>query len=617
MFQIDRWIRPTVVGVLLMALGVSGNAAVACTATEMSRTEDGFIKKIVAGSDKIVAYDSPEATTEVFRLELLQPYFVICETDEYLRISDLEALSVAEAEAGLTGFVRKDQSYDWPTREALAFSDLAFLGNRPEIVAWDDRATLRSFIETGDDATHAPSFRENIDATLRRTRDARPYPVLASDEAMLLGRTPRRTFDVLLPAALRPTDAVVFDEADLERATQALTSATIVIAFDSTGSMESFALSVAESLKASFAELPEDVLSVLKLGFVFYRDVGDEVPLETTPPLPVDQAVEILIAAAANMYGGGDPAEPILDATYYAAHLYEWPEDAGRKIVVSILNEDAKASTIGEVDPGDNVPTGLDAIGVARSLFEDSIPIIAVQAGPSRGQYLDQVLGTLASETEGVYIRWEDGLNQAEIADALSGQLQSRATAEIAEGRAVAAQISTFEGSAVVPLDIVDGEKLERLREAGVAFNIDLGEDGILVQPGYMMEAADLLVPQIRVDKRTLLELINLMSVLAVTGVDSESMRRSVQQSLAAIAGEETNPAETIAQTLQRQLGIQFRSGLLEFNLEFLDALTPTERASFGRRLQEAAQGLDMFLNANLEELDRNPWVWMPVSALP
>ncbi len=598
-------------------MAIIGNTAFACTATEMSRTDDGFIKKIVAGSDKIMAYEDADEIREVFQLELLQPYFVICETETHLRLSDLEALSVSEAETGLTGFVRKDQVFDWPTREALAFSDLAFLGDRPEIVAWDNKTAVQGYMTSGDATAHPPSFRENIEETLRRTQDARPYPVLSSDEALLLGRTPRRVFEVLLPAALSPTDAVVFEETDLERATRALTSATIVIAFDATGSMESFARSVAESLKASFAKLPDDILEVLNLGFVFYRDVDDAVPLETTPPLPVSQAVEILIAASENMYGGGDDAEPVLDATYFAAHLYDWPEDAGRKIVVAILNDDAKASTIGNVDPTDNVPTGLDTIGVARSLFDEGIPIITVQAGPSRGQYLDQVLGTLARETEGVFIRWEDGLNEAEIADALSRQLQTRAIADIAEGRAIAEQILTEGDTAIVPLQVVDGEKLQRLREAGVKFNIDLGDDGILVQPGYMMDTGDLLVPQIRIDKKTLLELINLMSVLAVTGVDSESMRRSVQQSLAAISGEDVSPNETIAQTLQRQLGIQFRSGLLEFNLEFLDALTPSERASFGRRLQEAAQGLDMFLNANLEELDSNPWVWMPVSALP
>lgn len=597
--------------------GAASGAALACTTTEMSRTDDGFIRKIVSGSDRVSAHDSPEEGAQVFVLELLQPYFVICETETHLRVTDIEALSVAEAEAGLTGYVRKDQIYDWPTREAVAFSDLAFLGNRPEIVAWDDRDVLTGFMASGDEAGFPPSFRENIDATLRRTTLARPYPVLASTEEMLLGRTPRRVFDVLLPAAIRPTDAVVIDEADLVRATEALTSATIVIAFDATGSMDSFARRVAESFKSSFAKLPPDVLDVLKLGFVFYRDLGDDVPLESTPPMPVAQAIEILIAAADNMYGGGSEDEPILDAVYHAVHFYDWPENAGRKIVVAVLNNDAKPATVGGIDPEDRVPTGVDAIGVARTLFEQGIPVVAVQAGPTRGQYLDQVLGTLARETEGVFVSWEEGLDETAIANAFAEQLQSRAASDIAEGRAVAARISSIDGAAVVPLEVVDGEKLERLREAGVRFNIDLGEGGILVQPGFMIESADLLVPQIRIDKRTLLELINLMSVLSVSGVDASSMRESLQQSLAAIAGEAVDPYETIATTLRRQLGVQFRSGLLEFNLEYLEALTPAERATFARRLQEAAQGLDGFLNANLEELDRNPWVWMPVSALP
>lgn len=594
-----------------------GQAAAACTSAEMSRTADGFVRKIVAGSDKVRAFDSTAEGSEAFVLDLMQPYFVICETPDHLRVTDLEALSVAEAEAGLTGYVRKDQTYDWPTREALAFSDLALLGRRPEIVAWDDREVLKSFMATGDEATHGPTFRENIGATLRRTREARPYPVLGSGEERLLGRSARRVFDVLLPAAIRPSDAVVFDAADLTRATEALTSATIVIAFDATGSMERFARLVAESFKSSFSRLPPDVLAELKLGFVFYRDQDDEVPLESTPPFPVAQAVELLIAAAANMYGGGSDDEPVLDAVYHAAHLYDWPAEAGRRIIVAVLNDDAKAATVGRIDPEDRVPTGIDAIGVARTLFEQGVPLISVQAGPRRGQYLDQVLGTLARETDGVFIRWEEGLDEAAIADALANQLQARAARDIAEGRAVAAQIESIDGAAVVPLEVVDGEKLQRLREAGIRFNIDLGEGGVLVQPGYMMEAADLLVPQIRMDKRTLLDLINLMSVLAVTGVDADSMRQSVQQSLAAIAGEAVDPSETIGQTLQRQLGVQFRSGLLEFNLEYLEALTPAERATFGRRLQEAAQGLDTFLNANLEHLDRNPWVWMPIAALP
>lgn len=593
------------------------NPVLACSTSSMSRTEDGFIQKIVSGSDRVFAYDNVNEEEEIFLLELLQPYFVICEDDHHLRITDLEAITVAEAETGLTGFVRKDQVFDWPTREALSFSDMAFLGNRQEIVAWDALETLQGFMASGDETNYAPSFAENIDTTLRRTRDVRPYPVLGSRNEMLLGRSERRVFEVLLPTAIRPTDSVVLAPGDVSRATRALSSATIVVAFDATGSMEDFALAVANSLKESFLQLPEDILDVLKIGFVFYRDQTDDVTLESTPAFPVAQAVELLIAASANMYGGGVDDEPVLDAVYYAAQHYEWPEESGRKIIVAVLNDDAKPTTVGGIDPLDRVPVGLDTISVARGLFEEGIPVISVQAGPRRGQYLDMVLGTLGRETQGAFVRWEDGLDEQAIANAFAAQLQGRAVADIEEGRAVAAQISRIDDAAVIPLEVVDGEKLERLREAGIQFNIDLGEGGILVQPGFMMEANDLLAPQIRVDKATVLELINLLSVLSVTGVDSESMRQSVRQSLAAISGEAINPSETISETLRRQLGVQFRSGLLEFNLDYLDALTPSERTSFARRLQDAARVLDNFLNANLEDFDRNPWVWMPASALP
>lgn len=186
--------------------------------------------------------------------------------------------------------------------------------------------------------------------------------------------------------------------------------------------------------------------------------------------------------------------------------------------------------------------------------------------------------------------------------------------AEIDAGRDVVGKIYDFEGAAAIPLEVIDGEKLERLREAGIAFDIAKGEDGILVQPGFMIETPDLMEPHVQITKDTLMELINLMSVLSVTGVDSESLHRSVAQSLAAIAGEAVDPAETIAETLQRQLGVKFKSGLLKFNLEYLDALTLGERTSFVKRLQDAAVGLDSFFNARLAEFDSGEAVWMPVT---
>jgi hypothetical protein len=83
---------------------------------------------------------------------------MICEDGDTLRITDLAALSVAEAETGLTGYVRRDQIYEWPTAEGLSFSDLAFIGKLPEIEVWDSRDALLKFMETGGPKADAPRF---------------------------------------------------------------------------------------------------------------------------------------------------------------------------------------------------------------------------------------------------------------------------------------------------------------------------------------------------------------------------------------------------------------------------------------------------------------------------
>lgn len=602
---------------LLAALGGLASPGLACSSDQMARTAEGFVRKVVAGSDRITAQAEAGSGDTVFTLELMKPYYVICEEDGYLKVSDLAALTVAEAESGLTGYVQTGQIYEWPTAEGLGFSDLAFLGSRPEVTAWDDRDTLLRYMDSGDDTANPPTFRENIDATLKRENSARPYPVLASGDGKILGRTDRRYFDVLLPAAIRKSDAVVLKEGDLAAVTRALTTATIVIAFDATGSMEDFARAVATSLSDAIDKLPPDTLASLRIGFVFYRDAGDAVPVLAVPAVPLKDASAELEKQSVTMSGGGDDAEPVLDAVQYAAQLYDWPADAGKKIIVAVLNDDAHPATTGVLDPQGRIPVGIDAVGVARGLFEKGIPVISVQAGPKAGQHLAEILGTLARETSGTFVPWDNGVDVATIADAFSTVLQERMQKEIDAGKEVVDTVYDFNGSPAIPLDVIDGEKLERLRDSGVAFNIAKGEDGILVQPGYMIETPDLLDPRFQISKETLLDLINLMSVLAVTGVDSESLHRSVAESLAAMAGEKGDPTETIAQTLTRQLGVKFRSGLLEFNLEYLDALTPVERVSFAKRLQDASAALDAFLNANMATFDAGDAVWMPVASLP
>lgn len=591
--------------------------SVACESDTMVMTESGFITKVVAGSDKIVSYKDASATEEAFPLELLQPYFVICEEGDYYKITDQPADTVEEAMAGQVGFVLREQTHEWTTREALSFSEIAFLEDRPEIVAWDQEDILEKFMESGNNGLYPPAFKEDLEATRMRERATRPYPVLGSKIRQLRKTADKRVYNVLLPAAITPASAAVINPEDFDKAQAALTTATILVVFDATGSMEAFALETANAISAGLTSLPKEVVDGSSMGFLFYRDAGDTEPLLEIPPLPLGEAADALRKTAAYMDGGGDAAEPILDAVYYGANIYNWGQ-SGRKIMIGVLNDDAKPATTGTLDVEGRVPSGLDAFAIAKDLYDKNIPLITVQAGPNTGENLTAVLQTLGDESTGSFIAWGAGLDEKSIAEAMTIQLGKTAEMAIDAGKEGLAKVKyDLNGFASIPLEVLDGEMLERLRTAGVDFNIDSGEGGVLVRPGFILENNDLLSPEIQIDKETLLNLINLYSVLATTGVDTEAMIQAISEAIAAIAGEGYDPTEPIETIIEKKLGIEFRSDLLNFDLAYITALTPNERLAMTKRIQDAATTLSQYLEANQAEFDEQVAVWMPIAALP
>ena len=174
-----------------------------------------------------------------------------------------------------------------------------------------------------------------------------------------------------------------------------------------------------------------------------------------------------------------------------------------------------------------------------------------------------------------------------------------------------------YRGYPTIPLAVLDGEKLNRMRVSGVKFNIDPGKGGVLINEGYILENQDLLDPQISIDKKTLDGLIHLFQVLGAAGVDTQAMKESAASALSAIAGEGYDPKETIEVTIRKRLGINFRTKLLDFNLEFLAGMNQNERLAMTKRIQERATILSQFMEANLEQFNKAPAVWMPVSQLP
>lgn len=594
----------------------------ACESEGMLINDSGFIKKVVSGSDKIFAYEKNDGSgKELYQLELLRPYFVICENDQSYKITDIAAETVAEATSGNVGYVLKHQTHMWPTREALTFSKIAFMEDRPEILAWGDETSLEKFMDSGNKKLHPPSFKEDLESTRKRERSTRPYPVLGSKVRKLRKVADKRVYNVLLPAALPPDAKLEISKEDVKKAETVIKQASVVVVFDATASMEKFALETAKSIIGAVNAMPKEIVDNSKMGFVFFRDKNDSENLVPISPIPMREAAKALEKVAGLMSGGGDIPEPFLDAVYYAAKLYQWngedgEQSDGRRILIGVLQGDAKPLTTGDLST--NVPTNLDSNSIVSVLLDESLPAIMVQAGPDFGEHLREVMTTVGKSSGGDFIEWEGGSTQKTIAAQLVKKLKTEASGSIKEGKEVLSKMEfDLRGYASIPLEVVNGELLDRLRRNGIDFNLDPGKGGVLVQQGFILENDDLLTPQIQVDKETLQRLVNLYSILGTTGVDADSFLTSAGEAIAAIAGESYDETDPISEIIKKKLGIEFRSELLNFNLEYLTSLVPAERLKFTKRIQDAGNILAQYLEANLEEFDSSPAVWMPVSALP
>jgi hypothetical protein len=200
---------------ILSGFLVCSSEANGCNSNRMKATDRGFIFKVVGGSDNIEAKTVPGKRTQLA-----------------------------------------------PWRRSG-------LGGGPDILAWDDRDSLRKLLDSGDLKLGPPVYREDLQSALKRERARRPYPVLSSMLEKLRGTVDKQVFNVLLPAELQPDAKVVTEpdagsasdgpEAITQKLDKAMTSVTVTVAFDTTGSMESAAAEMARQIKRVAAELPPNI----------------------------------------------------------------------------------------------------------------------------------------------------------------------------------------------------------------------------------------------------------------------------------------------------------------------------------------------------------------------
>lgn len=589
-------------------------ASTVCAAGLVKVEGTNLVKKVVAASDNIVATTAKGGGEVAFKMGVLKPYFVLAEEGEYFKITDQQETG------GHAGFVKRNLVIEWNTREGLHFQPSALsLGDRPEVQVWKDRATIEQYARTGNKATYGPSYIEEKVTTRALPPNLLPYPVLSSVKVKTVAGTDKRLFRVLIPAYTEAATAEV--HLTPQEIKKVLSRVTFCVVFDATGSMEDYA----ESMAATIEELLNSVSGAgidkkaLSVGFVFFRDLEDEQRLSVVNPAPLEAAVSRLREEARHMTGGGDEAEPVLDAANVAAAEFNWTgsasQEGGKRVAIIVLNDDAKKTTVG-LSP--KVPKGLEATEIASLLNKKYIRVYALQAGPADRGNLAATLRHLANATGGEYYPYNE--DAMKVSRAFSSHIKKliEGTAVGEEKRAedlIKASIPGDRTYTVLPLKALDSELISRLRAAAKDFSIK--EGGLIIREGWMFEHDDLYQEQVLVEKETIEHLVNFFRLLSDTSANCDDLKRSVTENLKTMLGESIDPDAEIQELIEKKLGIHFRTSLLSFSLEYLCGLVPKERLDLQKRIGEAGGKLSNFLEVATPEFNRQHQTWMKLSLLP
>jgi hypothetical protein len=565
--------------------------------------------KVVGVSDNINATSEKGSGRQIFSLDVLKPYFVLTEEGEYYKITDRQS-------GGRTGYVSQKDVMQWNTREGLRFApSILAMEDRPKIQAWEDLATISDYISTGNQKKYGPAYEESaLRSRILSAKRLRPYPIILQKKIKIPHEDMYKTiYNVMIPTSIPESKVMI--HASPEQIKESMSSVVFCVIFDATGSMSPFATNIANTIEELISTIgaKQDNASV---GFIFYRDIEDSKPYWVENPMSMKNGIEILKAVKCD--GGGDGAEPVLDAVYISTTSeFIWGNDSGqsgaKKIAIVVLNTDAKPETIGL---SDTVAKGIGANEVANVLMRKDIRVYALQADSSDEGHLISTLTKLANVTGGEFYGADS--STIEIKRHFSGSIKrlmkTTLETEYKSGEVIYSKIESKDGLSVIPLKVLNEEKLNRLREIG---KVDISRGGLYIQEGWMFENQDIYQKQILIDKETLESIVRFFSIMGNVTADVEALKKSAQKNLEAMLGEKIPNDAELQELIEKRLGINFNKNLLAFNLEWFSGLVPKERMSLQKRIQIAGDKLGSFLESNTPEFNKEPMLWMSMSYLP
>ncbi len=579
------------------------------------------IRKIIAGSDNVIATSRKGGGDFVFKMEILKPYFIIEEEDEYYKIAD-------KKQQNKHAFVKKSLVLDWNTREGLHFKPSITTNERTDVMIWDEN-TIEQFAMTKDIKKFSPSYIEDTKMSKSLPKKLLSFPVVdkKSIYAGVEARTEihKKIYKVYIPAYVPETKIKInTTPGELEKI---LSKVTFCIVFDATGSMSKYGTKMAETIEELLKSLEINRKNI-NIGFVFFRDDMDEERIKIVLPTTMENGIAILRKESTpeNMIGGGDAAEPILDAMVLSAKDFKWngiSDQSGgeKKIVIAVLNSDAKPETIGLVKSIAKKQTPEEVVSLLRN---KDISVFSFQADTVDRGLLVKTLSQLSSLTGGEFYPWiEDSTSKEKknFSNKIKELMTRTVYATKTEAEKIAHEtISSNQVDSILPLKAINSEVITRLQGAAIKFSIENG--GFIVREGWMFENEKMYQEKILVEKDFLEKLIRMFNYLVeVGGIEDEisgsDMAKAVTENLKAILGEDIPEDTELQEIVEKKMGIHFNTNLLAYSMESLFNLPREERLIIVKQIKTAEQKIENFLEAAASEFNINEQVWMELSYLP
>ena len=575
----------------------------------LSARDSTLLFKVVGRSDNIAIYEAAQGSGTISTLEFLKPYFVLDDAGDRYQVSSLQE------EGGIKGFVAKQESAEWNTREGLHFVLSAFQQReRAAVEAWGSEAEIRQYALTLDGKTHGPTFREELQTQVAN-RDIVPYPLLETKEIEAFDGKTRLIHHVLIPATVPGS---VETDLTIQQAQEVAGAVTICVVFDASRSMKRYANYFVDTVEGMLDRFSSETR--IAVGFILFRDPGraDDRRFESVQPMPVDEALGWLRNRVKDTFGGDDPTEPVLDAMTLAQVSFLWNGGTAirgaSRMAILVANRDAKLETAGLTN---HVPAGLDAIEVGSRLLDANIPVFALQAGNEDRGNLAEVLRTLATETGGEFYR--SAIRREEIRQEFSTRLASILDSSIRRGVQAAADVERYvaprEDGTVIALDVIDEDMKKRLEAAASKFHI--ADGGLVATDAWIFEAPDLYREKILIERKLLNSLVRFFNNMTDSTLSARALRESTARLLEAMIGENLEDRVEVQELLEKRYDIHFTTSLLSFDLEHLETLSPAEQSLLQDRIRESTRALADFLDMNTRHFNKEARIWMPVSYLP